>query len=93
MIKSFKCKKTQLLFENGECDKQFRPFQPAAERKLRALEAAVELYDLRLPPSNHFKALGGDREGQFSIRINDKWRICFTWGESGPENVEIVNYH
>ena len=93
MIKSFKCKKTQLLFENGECDKQFRSFKSAAERKLRAVQAAVELYDLRLPPSNHFEALGGDRKGQYSIRINDKWRICFTWCESGPKNVEIVNYH
>lgn len=93
MIKSYKCKKTRLLFENGECDKQFRQFQSAAERAGRRIEAAVELYDLRLPPSNHFEALGGDRKGQYSIRINDKWRICFTWGESGAENVEIVNYH
>lgn len=93
MIKSFKCKKTRLLFEKGECDKQFRSFQPAAERALRRLEAAVELYDLRQPPSNRFEALGGDRKGQFSIRINDKLRICFAWSEAGAEDVEIVNYH
>ncbi|MHC1712301.1 MAG: type II toxin-antitoxin system RelE/ParE family toxin [Solidesulfovibrio sp.] len=93
MIKSFNCKKTKKLFEDGECDKQFRSFQPAAERALRRLEAAVELFDLRNPPSNHFEALGGDRAGQCSIRINSKWRICFTWGNSGPENVEIVDYH
>jgi len=93
MIDSFNCKKTQRLFETGECDKAFRPFQRQAERALRRLEAAVELYDLRIPPGNRFEALGGDRKGQFSIRINDTWRICFTWGKSGPENVEIVNYH
>ena len=93
MIKSFKCRKTKLLSEKGECDKNFRAFRSAAERRLRRLEAAVELYDLRQPPSNHFEALGGDRKGQYSIRINDKWRICFTWGESGAEDVEIVNYH
>ena len=93
MIKSFKCRKTKLLSEKGECDKYFRAFRSAAERRLRRLEAAVELYDLRQPPSNHFEALGGDRKGQYSIRINDKWRICFTWSESGAEDVEIVNYH
>ena len=93
MIKSFKCRKTKLLSEKGECDKNFRAFRSAAERRLRRLEAAVELYDLRQPPSNHFEALAGDRKGQYSIRINDKWRICFTWSESGAEDVEIVNYH
>lgn len=93
MIKSFRCKKTRKLFEDGDCDKQFRFFQPNAERALRRLEAAVEINDLRQPPSNHFEALGGDREGQFSIRINSKWRICFTWSELGAENVEIVDYH
>lgn len=93
MIKSFKCKKAHLLFENGECDKQLCSFKSAAERKFRAVQAAVELDDLRLPPSNHFETLGGDRRGQYSIRNNDKWCICFNWGESGPENVEIVNHH
>jgi len=92
-IKSFRCKKTQALFETGDCDKLFRSFQPAAERALRRLEAALELMDLRNPPSNHFEALGGKRKEQFSIRINSKWRICFAWGESGAENVEIVDYH
>lgn len=93
MINSFRCKKTQRLYEDGECDKRFRPFQAAAERALRRLEAAVELFDLRNPPGNRFEALSGKRDGQFSIRINDKWRICFRWGGSGAEDVEIVDYH
>ncbi|EHJ45985.1 plasmid maintenance system killer (plasmid) [Solidesulfovibrio carbinoliphilus subsp. oakridgensis] len=93
MIQSFRCKKTRKLYEDGDCDKRFRAFQRSAERALRKLEAAVELIDLRQPPSNRFEALHGDREGQCSIRINDKWRLCFTWGPSGAENVEIVDYH
>jgi proteic killer suppression protein len=93
MIQSFRCKKTRKLYEDGDWDKRFRAFQRSAERALRKLEAAVELIDLRQPPSNRFEALHGDREGQYSIRINDKWRLCFTWGASGAENVEIVDYH
>jgi proteic killer suppression protein len=93
MIRSFACKKTRKLHEAGECDKQFRAFRHAAEKALRRLEAAEELYDLRNPPSNRFEALGGERKGQYSIRINDKWRICFTWTEKGPEHVAIVDYH
>jgi len=93
MIQSFRCKKTKQLFETGECDKQFRAIARPAERALRRLEAAQELYDLRNPPSNHFKALEGKRKGQYSIRINDTWRICFTWSPFGPEGVEIVDYH
>jgi len=93
MIRSFKCKKTQKLYETGECDKRFRAFQHAAEKALRRLEAAEELYDLRNPPSNRFESLGGDRKGQYSIRVNDRWRICFTWSEKGPADVEIVDYH
>lgn len=94
MIKSFRCKKTEMLAK-GDCDKRFLSFQSAAERALRKLEAAVTLYDLRNPPSNHFKALSGKRHGQFSIRINDQWRVCFTWADdaTGADNVEIVDYH
>ncbi|QLA18774.1 type II toxin-antitoxin system RelE/ParE family toxin [Desulfolutivibrio sulfoxidireducens] len=93
MIDSFNCKKTQRLFETGECDKAFHPFQRQAERALCRLEAAVELYDLRIPPGNHFEALGGDKKGQFSIRINDSWRICFTWEYGKAKNVAITDYH
>jgi proteic killer suppression protein len=60
---------------------------------LSALDAAVELNDLRFPPGNHLEALKGDRSGQHSIRINDQWRICFHWTPHGPANVEIVDYH
>lgn len=60
---------------------------------LSALDAAVELNDLRFPPGNHLEELRGDRAGQYSVRINDQWRICFTWSEQGPVDVEIVDYH
>ena len=65
----------------------------AALRKLAILDAAVSLDDLRVPPGNRLEALQGDRRGQHSIRINDQWRICFTWTDTGPEDVEIVDYH
>lgn len=93
MIRSFRCRETEQLCEEGECDRKFLAFREQAERALRRLEAAVDLLDLRNPPGNRFQALGGDRKGQYSIRVNDKWRICFTWGDFGPENVEIVDYH
>ncbi|WAC28552.1 type II toxin-antitoxin system RelE/ParE family toxin [Ancylobacter sp. SL191] len=64
-----------------------------AERRLRAVNAAVELEDLRSPPGNRLEALKGDRQGQHSIRINDQWRICFRWTSRGAEDVEIVDYH
>jgi proteic killer suppression protein len=64
-----------------------------ALRKLAMLDAAAVLDDLRVPPGNRLEALEGDRSGQHSIRINRHWRICFTWTEAGPENVEIVDYH
>lgn len=64
-----------------------------ALRKVAMIEAAHALDDLRAPPGNRLEALKGDRDGQHSIRINGQWRICFKWGESGPENVEIVDYH
>jgi len=63
------------------------------ERKLTMLDAAAVLIDLRSPPGNRLEALGGNRKGQHSIRINAQWRICFVWGLHGPENVEIVDYH
>lgn len=67
--------------------------QSVALRKLRMLHAARVIGDLRVPPGNRLEALKGDRAGQWSIRINDQWRICFVWDEGGPSNVEIVDYH
>ena len=60
---------------------------------LSALDAAVQLEDLRFPPGNHLEELKGDRSGQYSVRINDQWRICFRWSDQGPYEVEIVDYH
>ena len=93
MINSFKCKKTEGLYKNGSVDKKFSSFARSAEKRLRYLEAATDLNDLSAPPSNCFKALHGDRQGQYSIRINIQWRICFSWSEYGAEDVEIVDYH
>jgi proteic killer suppression protein len=93
VIQSFCCKKTQALFETGKCDKQWKPFQAVAERKIGMLDAAHELKDLGIPPANRLEKLKGDRQGQHSIRINDKFRICFVWTPSGPSQVEIVDYH
>jgi proteic killer suppression protein len=64
-----------------------------SRRKLRALAAAIKLEDLRQPPANHLEALAGDRAGQYSIRINDKWRLCFIWLNGDAHDVEIVDYH
>ena len=92
MIISFRDKQTEEL-ANGRQVPRFASFERIALRKLRQLEIAARLEDLRVPPGNHLELLKGDRAGQMSIRINDKWRICFRWGPAGPEDVEIVNYH
>ena len=94
MIVSFRDKRTQ-AFAGGRYIKAFSGFSRQAEMKLDQLEAAVSLKDLALLPGNRFEALKGDRKGQFSIRINDQWRICFEWPDRspGPVNVEIVDYH
>lgn len=91
-IKSFKCVETQSLYE-GKQPRRFKNFQSVAERKLQILDDSVELRDLRSPPGNRLEALHGDREGQHSIRINDQWRVCFIWTDTGPDAVEIVDYH
>ena len=92
MIKSFKCKYTEAL-SIGTNVKKFNNIAKVARRKLRQLEIANLLNDLRVPPGNHLEALKDDRTGQYSIRINDQWRVCFNWTDAGAENVEIVDYH
>ncbi len=92
MIKSFRCKDTEKLF-NDEYVGRFRSFERIARRKLEIICAAENLNDLRKPPGNRLEALKGSRKGQYSIRINDGWRICFRWKENSAYDVEIVNYH
>ncbi|MBE2242087.1 MAG: type II toxin-antitoxin system RelE/ParE family toxin [Burkholderiaceae bacterium] len=92
MIESFRCKETQALFE-GKHPRRFRAIEVVAVRKLTLLAAARTLEFLRSPPGNRLEALKGDRAGQYSIRINDQWRVCFAWSEHGPADVEIVDYH
>lgn len=91
-IRAFKCLDTEALYE-GKKPKRFRNIESVAERKLQMLNEAVELKDLRSPPGNRLEPLAGDRAGQYSIRINDKWRVCFVWADACPEQVEIVDYH
>lgn len=93
MIKSFKNKETEQVF-NREMSKRYSPdIQRIAFRKLRMLNRSLNLHDLKVPPVNHLEALKGDRKGQYSIRINDKWRICFNWKETDAFEIEIVDYH
>ena len=92
VIVSFADADTQALAE-GIPVRRFATFERVARRKLRQLEIAGRLEDLRIPPGNHLEKLRGNREGQMSIRINDRWRICFTWTSAGARDVEIVDYH
>jgi len=93
MIASFSCKETAKIW-NGLYSKKFPvEIQERALRKLRQLDAAVSLDDLKNPPGNMLETLKGDRAGQMSIRINQKWRICFSWNQSKSHNVHIVDYH
>ena len=94
MIVSY-CDKRTEQFASGKRVKAFSGFERSARLKLDRLEAATMLKDLAALPGNRFEALAGDRKGQYSIRINDQWRICFEWPDKapGPQNVEIVDYH
>ena len=92
MIKSFRSRETEQLHDRQRV-KRFRAFERVAQRKLRQLDIAIELRDLRSPPGNSLEALKGDRQGQHSIRINEQWRICFVWRGGDAYDVEIVDYH
>lgn len=92
MIRSFRCDNTKAL-ANGDRVRRFVNIANVARRKLRQLQIAGRLEDLKVPPGNRLELLKGDRAGQHSIRINDQWRICFRWTDAGPEDVEIVDYH
>lgn len=93
MIRSFRDRTTEVVFA-GESPKGFpADLVGVARRKLRYLNAATNLDDLRSPPGNRLEALAGDRKGQHSIRVNDQFRICFVWTKEGPTDVEIVDYH
>ncbi|NRB11308.1 MAG: type II toxin-antitoxin system RelE/ParE family toxin [Rickettsiaceae bacterium] len=92
MIKSFACKDTKKLFNNLYV-KNFASFQRQAQIKLKLLNAINDVNELTIPPGNRLEALKGNRSGQYSIRINKQWRICFTWKDSHVYDVEIVDYH
>jgi proteic killer suppression protein len=93
MILSFRSKETEAVWR-GEASRRLpSEIQQTARRKLRMLNNVRSLIDLRVPPANRLEALKGDRKGQHAIRINDQWRICFVWTDTGPANVEIVDYH
>jgi len=93
MIQSFADSETELIWSGRRSRKLPTDIQNAALRKLRILNQARVIGDLRIPPGNRLEALKADRLGQYSIRINDQWRICFVWDEGGPAHVAIVDYH
>jgi len=92
MISSFKDKDTRELYETGE-NRRFASIARVALRKLDMIAAATKVETLRVPPGNRLEQLAGDRAGQWSIRVNDQWRVCFKWVGSNAEDVEIVDYH
>ena len=93
MIRSFADSETQRVFRRDRGSKFARPLQRAALRKLLLVDAAESLDDLRVPPGNRLEKLVGDRAGQYSIRVNDLFRVCFRWQDGDAHEVEIVNYH
>lgn len=93
MIQSFKDKEAEKIFRRERSLRLPADLLRPALRKLRMLHRAVSLEDLRVPPANHLEKLKGDRAGQYSIRINDQWRVCFRWQENDAIDVEIVDYH
>jgi toxin HigB-1 len=94
MIISFACKETEIIFLGTVSKKLPGDIQRTALRKLLIIEAAISIEDLRIPPGNRLEKLSGDRDGQYSIRINDQWRICFNSTDQGnAQDVEIIDYH
>ena len=92
MIVSFRDRDTERLFRHGDVPR-FRQIERVARRKLLYLNRAAGLSDLLAPPGNRLEPLKGSRQGQYSIRVNDQWRICFRWTDQGPAHVEIIDYH
>ncbi|QCO68662.2 type II toxin-antitoxin system RelE/ParE family toxin [Luteimonas yindakuii] len=93
MIRSFADREAEKIWRGERSRRLPMDIQQTARRKLRMLNAAAVLDDLRIPPANRLEALKGERKGQHSIRINDQWRICFRWTEGGASDVQIVDYH
>ena len=93
MIKTFKCKETEKVFRREYSKKLPRDIQRIAFRKLRMMDRSQTITDLRIPPANRLEKLSGQRKGQYSIRINDQWRICFGWVDNNAVEVEITDYH
>jgi toxin HigB-1 len=93
MITGFNDKETEKIWEGNTSRRLPQAIQTVARRKLRMLNNTHTLDDLRIPPANRLEALKGKRKGQYSIRINDQWRICFVWADGNANNVEIVDYH
>ncbi len=93
MIVGFASAETEAFFEEGVCPAEWRAISKVVARKLDMLDAAPTLETLRSPPGNRLEALKADRAGQLSIRVNDRWRVCFVWTEAGPDRVEVVDYH
>ncbi|MBX9578193.1 MAG: type II toxin-antitoxin system RelE/ParE family toxin [Chthoniobacterales bacterium] len=93
MITSFSCRETEKI-ARGEVSRYLpQNLQGVMQRKLRMLNAALQIRDLLIPPNNRLEILKGKRKGQHSIRVNNQWRVCFIWTAEGPTNVEIVDYH
>jgi len=92
VIRSFKDKDTETLF-NDRVVKRFVNIADVARRKLLQIHISERLEDLKIPPGNRLESLKGKRKGQYSIRINDQWRVCFRWSDGGADDVEIVDYH
>ncbi len=93
VIQEFADRETERVWRRDHVKKFGSDLQRIANRKLLMLDAAETINDLRIPPGNRLEQLSGDRKGQHSIRINDQWRICFTWSDAGPTDVEITDYH
>jgi len=93
MIKTFKCKETEKIFRREYSRKLPHNVQGVAFRKLRMIDRSRTLNDLKIPPANMLEKLSGKRKGQYSIRINDQWRICFEWVDNNALRVEVVDYH